>query len=228
MLHVVFALDFGFIKFKSPGTRVLMKLITLAQSSAVFVYISFVIFEADYLGRYPVWYFMDILLFYIFSLTLIVSKTTYYDFQIDLNSFDSEIEADSSSYGVEYKLVIWFLLTLAYRIAMLFVYCVVYLEYYEFPSESLVLYNMSGFGLDTVLMIYTCVYYAAYLRLKRFTSFVKNSGKDVTSCHYLYKSLVEIIERIKMFDHVVSKLLEYLLHKVLNTEIPPTQPPWIL
>lgn len=207
MLHTIFALDFGFIKSKSPRTSVLLKLITVAHSSTVFTYLAFIMLDPKHgyeLSDYSISYFIFLLVYYIFTITLLVSRNTYCDYQSDLHSFDAEIEADSSTYKTEYIIIVWFLVLIIYRTVMSLGYCEIWADECAFSIGILILYNMAMVGLDTVLVVYTCIFYDAYLRLKRFMLFVENDGKDATSCQYLYKNFVEIIERVKKpFDIMV-------------------------
>lgn len=203
IVHVVFALDFGFLQFESQSVKKLMKFFTLTQATVLFFIVTYLFFYA-YPNTYSIWYFMDAMIYYIFVIIISFSKNSYHDFQNDLHAFDREIEV-YSNFNVEYKIFVAFLLVLGFRCTLSASYCLYYVEYCVYPVQALSVYFVAMLGLNFVLITYAFLFQSVYYRMKNFTSFVKNVNTDVVSCHYLYKSLVEItVKAKKTFDIVVS------------------------
>lgn len=209
MFHIVFALDFGFIKFKSRKINALIKLVSFAQSTALFLLITTSFFHPNHRGIHTYTaFFLDVLVYYVFTFTLMVAKNKFRDYQMELNSFDAEIKIVSTTYRIENKIIISFIILVLYRIVMLLLYVNFSHAYTKLPMYiQSIYYYFTLVGFDSVLIVYTFVFYSGYQRLKNFTCFVKNDGADVTSCQYLYKSLTDMIERVKKsFDVVVSMI----------------------
>lgn len=205
LFHVVLALDFGFIQFKSSRMKKVFKFVTFSQSSILALVLCYG-FMSSSPDAISAWYFLDAFLFYIYTIVALKTKDSYYDFQLDLHSFDTEIEADSDSYNAHFALLIWFLAVLTFRICVTLTYCYATdVRYCQFPLLVQWGYNLAMLGLNVVMAIYAFVFHSVYYRIKKFTSYVEKENIDVVSCNYLYKNIAEITERMKKtFDIVVS------------------------
>lgn len=204
LYHVVFALDFGFIKFKSPRTKKLFKLLTFCQSTACILAFFYGYLHEDTDSRHA-WFYLDTVIFYICTIIVLLMKDTYYDFQLDLHSFDAEIQVDSDSYKSHYVL---FFCCLSQWILRCSITIVISKMNMSFSPVFQWGHTAAMYGFNSVLVIYAFLFVSVYCRMKKFTSYVQNQDTDVVSCHYLYKSIVDIAERAKKtFDLVVSILI---------------------
>ncbi|KAL0861548.1 hypothetical protein ABMA27_009056 [Loxostege sticticalis] len=199
---------------------------TIAQSTILTVLLSIELFENKNnktVFTYSA-FLLDVLVFYAFTLTLVVVKNTFHDFQTDLHSFDAEIEVDSSDCKVDYMILSCFSILFLYRFVTILISCFLFnfLVGCEFDMYAMVIYSNMLIGSDTVLVVYAFVFYSAYLRLKNFTFFVNGLGVDVVSCQYLYKSVADMIEKVKKsFDVVlILTLLANTTDVIIHVYLP--------
>ncbi|KAL0811929.1 hypothetical protein ABMA28_009335 [Loxostege sticticalis] len=135
---------------------------------------------------------------------MLVAKNTFHDYLTDLYSFDAEIEVDSSTYRVETNIIVWFLIAFVFIISMGIINCFVGIPFCKLSIYVQLIFYGVLVGLAIVHIVYTFVFYSGYLRLKSFTSFVKDDGTDIISCQYLYKSVAGMIENAKKSFDVVG------------------------
>ncbi|XP_063833877.1 uncharacterized protein LOC135083043 [Ostrinia nubilalis] len=149
-------------------------------------------------------------------------KNTFHDYQIELYSFDAEIFVDSYSYNVEYKIIVWFAMLVMYRCGSFATFYALSLDFIQFPLYNQVLYYLVLLASDIVLLVYAYVFSYAYERMKSFTLFVKKDDVDIVSCHYLYKNLAEMVEKVKKsFDLVlILTLLANTTDAILHVYYP--------
>ncbi|KAL0861546.1 hypothetical protein ABMA27_009054 [Loxostege sticticalis] len=141
---------------------------------------------------------------------MLVAKNTFHDYLTDLYSFDAEIEVNSSTYRVETKIIVWFLIAFVFIISMGIINCFVGIPFCKLSIYVQLVFYGVLVGLAIVHIVYTFVFYSGYLRLKNFTSFVKDDGTDIISCQYLYKSVAGMIENAKKSFDVVERLFMYV------------------
>lgn len=202
--RVVFALNFGFTQFQSSRLKRTDKLLSFIQASVLFVTFTYLFFYS-HSNPYSTWYFLDVAIYYIFAIILLASKNSYHDFQLDLYAFDSEIGMDSSKYKVEHKMFLACFILFIFKCSLFASYCVYYQNYCNFPVWIMCGYFIAMLGVNIVILSYAFLFQSVHYRMKKFMSFVKNDNTDVVSCHYLYKTLVEVTEKMKKsYDLVVS------------------------
>ncbi|KAJ0172344.1 hypothetical protein K1T71_012317 [Dendrolimus kikuchii] len=208
-LHIVFSYDMGFFQFKSYIVKNIFRLISILQCISIcgtVIYFLFVNLDKFF----AIWYTVFIVQFIINVLILNLSgnKMTYYRFQRALLLLDSELKVDTSTYNFELKIILCIFVSISCRCLLTYSYCSDYIENCVKPVLAEVLYCVPWFSLDIVLIVYSSIFYSAYCRLVKLTSNLKNTYIDICGCQYLYISIVDATEQIKItFDNVFLVVL---------------------
>jgi hypothetical protein len=203
LLQTLFALDFGYVDYKSLKQMIFIRLLSISQ----WTFVCYVCMEF-YIRFKPlphvIWYGTTFLHHFAFVLALLTAKKnkTFFALQKNLRLFDSSIGVDSSSYGIEKNLIIFGLLLMFFRVSFKAFYCI----YFDNCAASIshVLIFMPSIGTDLVLLVHYFVFHSVYHRLKKFTRFVRDC-RNIEFCQINYKMIVDCVEKAKeTFDVVVS------------------------
>jgi hypothetical protein len=204
LLQSLFALDFGYVDYKSLKQMIFIRLLSISQ--CVFVCCVCI---AHFISVKPrlihiIWRAGIFLHHFAFVLALLTAKKnkTFFALQKNLRLFDSSIGVDSCSYGIEKYLIIFAFLLIFYRVSCEVIYCNLMDNCPVFISH--VLFFMPSLGTDFVLLVHYFVFHCVYHRLKKFTLFVRDCH-NIEFCQINYKMIVDCVEKAKdTFDVVVS------------------------
>lgn len=208
-LHILFGLDFGFIKFNCFGIKLAPKIITAIPSFFFCVFAGLDFFRAEVLLYYAICYFILHIQYFMCALmlNLIKDDSTFLNLYQDLRIIDLGLKVDHAFYNLEVKLLLSILACLCLRIIIAIGHCT-YLTFCVTSDWRHVMYLHTLFGLIVILITCSFMFFAINSRLKNLVSLLKAENSDFLSIQYLYKSIVDIAEKHKAaFDPVVSRYL---------------------
>lgn len=206
LLNIYIAYDFGFFNIKSKIPRILLKSYSLVfcfSISIVCILTQYengniqMILSTSYVLRY---------MMYVLILTFSKSTKSFSDFQKDLFALDAEMNVDSNTYKLDFKMMSSLLFFVSLRFSLilmnwysnrLFMNSAVLLRSFLFIPPLL--------GNDVMIVMYMIVFYSVNCRVRKFTDYIKDGEIDTVCCEYLYKMIVDTTEEImKTFEPAVS------------------------
>lgn len=198
-IHIIFSLDFGFMRYRSFKLKVLLKSIFLLQSlmlSVTCFYLSLlsldfsvVVWNALFLTEYCI---------VVVYLTFRSSQKTFYKLQKDLLSIDSQLGVDKGSYNMEPKVLFYILFSIIYKSIVTTIYCFytkVRACVQPFPVQMLIMLPI--FGINIFIVISFFYLYSVYCRLQNVTIFVLKCRRNVKAYQLIYQSLINSVENVK-------------------------------
>lgn len=205
IIHIVFALDFGFLKPKSKMIKWLLHIWSVIKFSIL----SILTVHNLYLyngSLKTLWFFFNLLSYICAVSILSLSKAdvTFCNLHSDLRLIDTELKVTDSVYNLEFKIVLSLFFCFANRTIFTLGYC-------TFSEKCLKPYWASFIFLSVMLSLeichvcYTFIFISANCRLKPLISALNMAEPNFTSLQRIYKSLIDITEKYKSaFDPLVS------------------------
>lgn len=209
ILHIVFGLDFGYFKRRSPRSKLTVKFITLSYCFSVSLAVSIYLllnYDTRFFVKLYVFYVLIQNIYNVVVLTFSVDHS-FYNFQKTLLLIDSKL-LTVDSFNIENKVIISCCLYYIVSVIWSLLYCLRYPEECVQPFVNIGVF-LRLLSFNTVLIVCFFVFYSVYLRMKVFLDFVKNSGgATILECLNIYKSILDAVEEIKKtFDILVTKHL---------------------
>lgn len=205
-VFVTLSLNFGVLESKSFKVLFFIKSFYVVKTIGISLYLVFVFIIP--LGDHVIifWYMIYIVEFVVVILTLLFSKkTSFVDFYKDLLSIDAEM-SKVNTYKPELIMIIGIALSVLYRCLLSMIYCVFFDDYCISPMPALVLFDLGLLGSDTFLIVYFTIYYSLYCRIKHFTKLMKSGNSNVVSYHFLYKSIADVYDKVKVLYNPLVRM----------------------
>lgn len=217
LIHLIFSMDFGYVKTSNIKTELAIRYVTLAQclccTTAYFIdsVESIKAMVRPFQRLVVVILAVSVSIQYIANVVVLLlnnRERSFYSLQKYLQAIDSKLSVDSRSYKIEFKIILPCVVCVVYKAFLNTIFC------YNNTDECL----MSSSGLsdflflpqlisfDIMLIMYSFVFYSVYCRLKVFNRFVYyNDGTRVLESLDIYKSIADNLEMVKKyFDILVS------------------------
>lgn len=202
--QVLFSFDLGFLRCKRRYINYCIKFAAILKSFIFCFYFGYLFFnvfkikQALYYTVYNAQYFLDICF-----ITLPNDDTSLYTFFNTLLAVDKEMRIVIFN-TTGYKIIFSILISVFARCVLIIIFCFTR----SANCMSLfnqVLYTVLPITYDSILVIYTLIFYCSYCRLTKLTAALKIHDTDITSSQYLYITIIDITEKVKSrFDNVVS------------------------
>ncbi|CAH2095115.1 unnamed protein product [Euphydryas editha] len=205
IIHIVYGHDYGFVKYKSTRHKFIIKLSTAVFSASLATVLLILISKETEELQNVIWFssyvFMNYA--YIIMLLIIPERNTFYILQEHLRSIDSEINADTSSYFLDLKILLLLIITIADKIITTIVYC-----WFFGPCINniftQILFMIPCSSLDMPIIVYYFLFHATYMRLITMRKFINDRKFKPKQMQIIYKSLHDTVENIKnAFDPLI-------------------------
>lgn len=193
---LVFSLDFGLYKYKSRLTKIVI--VSILAFSTLLSISTFVSYLPNISHFTMLWHIKTLVLNHINILVLFIipENKSFYIFLNHLHSIDVKLGVDSNSYRLDIKILIYFAVTVSFKIITSCIYCFHYRECLEvFWFKILSFFPLTS--MDIPLLIFFFVFYASRCRLVTLRKFIENTPCDPLYFQCIYKSLVDATETAK-------------------------------
>lgn len=211
LYHVLFGLDFGFLKLKSAKFKIFFKFFSYGKS-LLLCYLC--VPNIDVFKNVEVFFYYTISLVHYHTYVILLcfkSDITFCDLLQDLEIIDMGLKVDKSLYNLEIKIILAIFASFFIRATLQTAFCVISREcLLEF--WIIVLYIFLNECANLVHITNTFVFYSVNCRLNELISILKKPHADIIYLKHIYKSLVDVTEKHKAaFDMVVSFSI-YFIH----------------
>lgn len=210
ILHFILGLDFGFFNNTSEKTKQITKMYCCIHGLFVCGNVSLYISLNDVEYVLLVW-ILTMLFQHILNTVVLTFgnyESSFHNLQTSLTFLDSKLIM-THPIKLDDIMILACFLSVIYRILATYFFCT---HNKEECVESIVgasIVFLQVLATDSLLIICFFIFYSAHLRLKIFIVFVRNNDSQILECLRIYKSIVDMVEKIKKpFDILVRMFLE--------------------
>lgn len=207
LMHILFCVDFGFLKLNSAYHRLLVKLLTVAHS--IFVNLMCLLVfsgESNIFESASMWYLTYLVenTSYVIILLLIPQNSTFYSFLQNLASIDFKLGVHPSK-KLCYKIIFSCLAAFVIKVILSAIYCLINEECTKLNSWLELFSFISYLSNDLPFIVMFFTFRQAHSRLVVFRKCIQNKTVELKEIHRLYKSLLNLTTTVKKsFDPIVS------------------------
>ncbi|KAG6443572.1 uncharacterized protein LOC119193759 [Manduca sexta] len=212
LIHVIFCLDFGFIRFKSSKAKLVFKALTLFLS-AVIVSTCFISFYLSSDIHTHITSSMHLLryIIYVFILSF-RNDSTLFDLQETLNIINSKY--GYTSFKLDIKIILCTLSIFMFDTVLAIMKYTLIDPNCEILKPLSLLIIVPIIAIDFVLIVYFFLFYSVFCHLRVFSLHLPKS--DIVVSQTVYKEFVDITEKTrKVFDCACSQIKFRILSFVI-------------
>lgn len=212
IIHILFALDFGFLKHKSPLARYALNCFSFFKCVVISVATTNQIYAHE--GGIATSFFLTYLTQYMICASILAflkPNTTFCNLHSELRQIDAKLKVNDSLYHLEFKILLSLFLCFAYRIIFTLCFCKFSNRCVQ-PYWASVVFFFIFICIEICLICYTYIFYSVNCRLEKLLFILTTTDSNFAFFQHIYKSVVDITERYKAaFDPVVSTKLKFII-----------------